>query len=137
MRHRVVPIRNGIPEFPPQLGIQHGDGAIGGDAVSLGVGGVVFQGAQRERVFVEVLRFAQQLRDEIAAANVVREIAEKVAAQRIISHVLDDAAAVGVGVRLFQILRRRARKSFQQMILEGRIPNGVDDRFVGENRIPV
>src|SRR5687767_6675343 len=36
-----------------------------------------------------------------------------------------------------QVLRCRARKSFQQQLLHGRIPNGVDDCFVGERGIAV
>jgi hypothetical protein len=62
------------------------------------------------------------------------EIAEEAAAERIIPHVLKDAASVSVGVSLLQVLRRRAGESFQQQFLDGGIPNGGNDRFVGENR---
>ena len=137
VRHRIIPIGHITSVFPPQLGIQHRHRAIGGNAVPLGIGGIVFQRAQSERIFVEVLRFADQRRDEIAAADVMREIAEKAAAERIISHVLNDAASVSVGVRLLQFLRRRVGESFEKQLLEGGIPNRIDDCFVGENRIAV
>jgi len=46
-----------------------------------------------------------------AAADVVREVAEQAAAERVVSHVLDNASAINVSVRLLQILRRRRRES--------------------------
>ena len=116
VRHRIIPIGHSTPVFPPQLGIQHRHRAVGGDAVPLGIGGIVLQRAERERIFVQVLRFADQRRDEIATADVMREIAEKAAAERIISHVLNDAASVSVGVRLLQLLRRRVGESLQKQL---------------------
>ena len=137
MRHRIVPIGHVISIFAPQLGIQHRHRPVGRDAVPLGIGGIVLQRAESERVFVEVLRLADQRRDEVPTADVMREIAEKAAAERIISQVLNDAATVGVGVRLLQLLRGCVGKSFEEQFLEGGIPHGIDDGFVGENRIAV
>ncbi len=132
---RIVPIGHIISVFPPQLRIQHRHRAISGNTVSLGIGGIVFQRAQSECIFVEVLRFADQGHDEIAAADVMREIAEKVAAERIISQVLNDATPIRVGVRLLQLLPSGAGKSFEKLFLEGSIPNRINDRFVGQDRI--
>ena len=84
VRYRIIPIRDIAPEFPPQFGIQHRHCAIGGQAVPFRIGGIVLQRAEHKRVFVEILRVADQLHDEVAAADVMREITEKVAAERII-----------------------------------------------------
>ena len=66
--------------------------------MALRVGCVVGQRAQREGVFVDVLRAAHQVHHEVAAADVVHQIAEKTAAERIIADVLKDAAGVSIGV---------------------------------------
>ena len=65
------------------------------------------------------------------------EVAEQVAAERVIPHVLDDAAAIGVSVGLLQFLRRCRGEPLQQHLLNRRIPNRIDDRFVGEHGIAV
>ena len=135
VRNRIVPIGHVPSVFPAQRGIQYRHRAVGSNAVPLGIGGIVFQRAQSECIFVQVLRFADQFRDEIAAADVMGEIAEKAAAERIISHILNDAAPIRVSVRLLQLLRRRSGKPFEKQFLEGSIPDRIDDRFVGENRI--
>ena len=70
------------------------------------VGREVRQRAQRERILVEILRLANHVDDEVAAADVMRQIAVELAAERIVAQVLNDAAAVGVGVRLRQIRPR-------------------------------
>jgi hypothetical protein len=69
VRDRIIPIGHSTAVFPPQLGIQHRHRAVGGEAVSLGIGGIVFQRSQSECIFVEVLRFADQRCDEITTAT--------------------------------------------------------------------
>ena len=134
---RIIPIGDIISVFPPQLGIEDRYGAVRGKAVPFGIGGIVLQCAQSERVFVEVLRFANQSLNEITTANVMREIAEKAAAERIISHVLNDAAPIRVGVRLLQLFRGRVGESLEKQLLKGSVPDRIYDRFVGENRVAV
>lgn len=72
------------------------NGAIAADAVPFGIGrSARVRGARKHK------------------------IAEKAAAEWIISHVLDDAAAVSIGVRLVQRFRRRAWKPLQQQRPDG------------------
>ena len=70
------------------------------------VGGVMRQRAQRECILVQILRLANQVENEVAAADVVRQIAVELAAERIIAQILNDASAVGVSMRLGQLIRR-------------------------------
>ena len=49
------------------------------------IGSVMSQGTQRERVFVEVLRFANQRDHKISAAHIMRQITKKATAERVIS----------------------------------------------------
>ena len=77
------------------------------------VRGIVRQRAGGESVFVEIFGVSQQRQDEIAAADVVREVAEKRAAVRVVPHVLNDGSAIGVGLGPAQILLGCTRKFFQ------------------------
>ena len=70
--------------------------------MALRIGRVVGQRSQREGQFVQRLRFANQVQDEISGTHVMHQVAEELAAKRVVAHVLDDASPVGTGVRLDQ-----------------------------------
>ncbi len=59
------------------------------------------------------------------------------AAVWIVAHVLDDEPAVGIRLRLAQLLFGGTRKTGQQERLDVRLPDCIDDGFVGEYRISV
>ena len=67
----------------------------------------------------------------------MKQIAEQLAAERIVAHILDNAAAVCVCVRLDQLVRGRIWESFQQQRLDILIPSAIDNRLMGQNRICV
>jgi hypothetical protein len=96
---------------------------------------VVLQRAECKGVLVKRLGVANERDNEIAAADVVRQIAEETAAEGLIAHVLDDASAVGEGVRFNQLLRRGRGKTLQQGLLERVFPNGVDNGLVREDGV--
>ena len=114
VREGIVRICDGIAEFRAKLRVEQRHRDVGGHAVAIVVGREVRQRAQRERILVEILRLANQVDDEVAAADVMRQIAIKLAAERIISQVLDDAAAVSVGVRRRQFSAVAAGKRFRR-----------------------
>ena len=68
-----------------------------------------------ESILVQGLRLSDQVDDEIAAANVVRQVAEERAAERVVARVLDDRAGVCVGVSVQQLLRSRGGKRFSRV----------------------
>ena len=69
---------------------------------------------QCESVFVDIARFPKQIIDEIAGADVVRELAEEFIAEGIEAHVLHDAAAVGIRVGFAELGVRGTGKTRQQ-----------------------
>ena len=77
------------------------------------IGGIVRQCSQSESILIKVLGFADQVEDEIAAADVMCQIAEELAAERIIPQILNNASSVGVCVCLRQLFRGGSRKSFE------------------------
>src|SRR5580700_11384842 len=132
MSQRILLVRNSVAVFFFEFGIEKRNGAIGGDAMAVIVGGVVGQRADRECEFVQVLCIAKQSLHKISASHVVRQVAEKMAAVWVIAHVLDDRAAVGIGLRLTQLLFSGSRKTGEQKRLDMCFPNRIDDGFVGE-----
>jgi hypothetical protein len=65
---------------------------------------IVRQGAEREREIVQAAGLTNEGEDEVAGADIVREVAELLAAVRVITEVLDDGTAIRVAVRLFELL---------------------------------
>src|SRR6185369_1993641 len=114
VRLRVFNVRHPLPIFGAQLWIKHGDRAVHRHCVPVVIGNVVRERTQSERVFIEILRFSEQRFDEVAASYVVHEVGEELASERVITHVLNNRAAIGVSVRLSQLLGGRMRKPFQQ-----------------------
>ena len=75
---------------------------------------VVRQCAQREGVLVDVLAFKQQLSNEISAANVMHQVAEFLTAKWVVAEILNDGAAIGISVRLFELVFRQPWISLAQ-----------------------
>src|ERR1035438_5836685 len=64
---RIVGIRYQFSELQLELRVEQRNCPVNGQWVTIIVGGIVRQRSQRERVFIEVLRVADQVEDEIAA----------------------------------------------------------------------
>src|SRR6266853_1488292 len=97
--------------------------------------GVVRKRAEGERVLNDVFGVPQQRKDEIAAADVMREVAEEGAAIWVVAHILNDRAAVSVGLRPAEILFGRLREFLPEERLDMRLPSSIDDGFVRENSV--
>jgi len=96
------------------------------------------EGAEGEGVFIEVaigFGVAEVRLNEIAAADVMREVAEKMAAVGVVAHVLNDGAAVGEGVGFAEIVGRGIWKMGFEDGEDVLRPGGIDDGFVGQNGI--
>ena len=124
-----------FPNFNAELRVEQRHRDVHGHAMAIIVSRVMRQRAQRECIFVEVLRISNQVQNEVAAPDVVRQIAVKLAAERIIAQILNDASAVGISVGLDQLIRGGGGKSFQEQGLDGTVPSGIDDGFVREDGI--
>src|SRR5437870_2146065 len=105
--------RNAVAVFLPEAWIQNRNGAVGAKPMTVVVRRVVRERTEGESILVDILSVSPQSLDEIAAADVMRKVAEKGAAVRVVAHVLNDGAAVGVGLRPAQILLGCQREFFQ------------------------
>src|SRR6185369_17810765 len=99
------------------------------------VRGIMRQRAQGEGVLVNILTLAQQFQHEVAAANVMHQIAELYAAEGIVAQVLDDGAAIGVGMRLGDLLFRESGIALQKEGTKGVSPEQVNNLFVSQDGI--
>ena len=107
-------IRNAVTVFFAQARVENRNRAIGAEAVPVVVRGVMGKGADGKSVFIQVFRVTQECQDEIAAADVMREVTEKGAAVRVVAHILNNGAAVGIGLSPAQIFFGGLGKLFQQ-----------------------
>src|SRR2546430_5858075 len=103
---------------------------------------VVVRGAVRERtdgesVLVYIFGVSQQSLDEVTTADVMREVAEKGAAVWVVAHILNDGAAIGVGLCPAQILLGGLREFLQQQRPDVRLPSRIDDGLMGEDCVCV
>ncbi len=126
--------RTDLPYFARSFGYSNGDRLIDG-RVTGDVRRIVRQGAQCEGVLVDILAFEQQLADEVSAADVMHQVAEFPAAERVVAEILDDGAAIGVGVRLSDLVFRQSRISLEQEGLDLVGPEQVHDFLVRQNGI--
>src|ERR1035441_2181281 len=101
---------HGGPVLPRQRGVCDANGQID-VGMSVDVGNVVGERSQSESVLIEVLRIAEHRQNEVAGADVMCQIAEDMITEGIVANVLDDAAAVGIGMGFYQVLRRGIGKS--------------------------
>ena len=65
----------------------------------------------------------------------MREVAEEGAAIRVVAHVLNDGAAVGVGLGATQVFLRGLRIFFQKQGLDVALPRRVDDGFMRKDGV--
>src|SRR4029077_4425548 len=137
MPQPAVLIGNAVAELLPQAGIQNRNSSVSAEAVTVVVRRVMRKRAGGESVLIEIFRIPQQREDEIAAADVMREVAEKGVPVRVIAHILNDGAAVGVSLRSAQIFFGCLREFFQQQRLDVRLPNRIDNGFVREDSVGV
>src|SRR6266404_2076526 len=131
----VICVENAVAIFLPQARIQNWNSSIDAEAVTVVVRGVVRKRAEGERVLNDVFGVPQQRKDEIAAADVMREVAEEGAAIWVVAHILNDRAAVSVGLRPAEILFGRLREFLPEERLDMRLPSSIDDGFVRENSV--
>jgi len=113
VRERIFFIGDRVAVFSLQFGIEDGNGAIGGDAVSVVISRIMGERSQRESVAIQILGIAQKRKDEVPAADVVRQIAEKMISMRVIAEVLDNGAAVGVPVSFLELFVRCIGKALE------------------------
>src|SRR5262249_23682375 len=111
------------------------DGAIRSQWMAVRIGYIMRQSAQRKGIFVQTRGIAQHCRNKIAAAHVVSEIRKKFRTERVIAHVLNNAAAVCVGVRSLQVAIGYPRKALTKQWLDRIIPDGINDGFMTQNRV--
>ena len=76
-----------------------------------------------------------QRRDKVPAAHIVSQIAKSARRERNVTHVLRQASAVRIGVGLLELLLGGVRKSLQQKGTDVRLPSGIDDRLMSQNRV--
>src|SRR5215472_8250595 len=93
------------------------------------------QRAKGERQFVDVLRVVNQLQDKVAAADVMEQVTEKLVAGRIVTHILNQAAAVGIGMGAAQVIFCGIGITLQKETLEVALPDEVDYLLVGEHGV--
>ena len=96
---------------------------------------VMGEGADGECEVVGSFGFVEERADEVAAADVVEEVREVGFAERIVAEVLNEASAVGIGVRFAEFSGGEGREALKQEGLDGVGPGEVDDLLVGEDRV--
>jgi hypothetical protein len=94
------------------------------------------QSAQGKCVFIQVFGFCEKRKDEIAASDIMGQVAEEFAAKRIVTHVLDNRAAINIRMGLQEIFWVRIRETLQELRHNVVLPGCVDDRFMGQDRVP-
>src|SRR4051812_49259327 len=136
MRARVLVVGDDVAVALAQLGVLAGGGLVY-RRVAVGVGGVVSEGAEGEGVLVWVLRFADEVGDEVAGADVVGHVGEQLAAEGVVADVLDDGAAVGVGVSLLDLIVGDGGIAAAKQGDDVGLPGEIDDLLVREDGIGV
>ncbi len=134
VRFRIVGIGNFTSVLGPELGkFQRHD--LVDDGMPHVIGGVMRQRPQREGVLVDVGRFFDQGGNEFSAAHIVQQVAEIFIAAGVVTHVLNQAAAVGIGVRLPKVVCSGLGKPVQEHRLNLVLPRQIHDFFVSEDRV--
>jgi len=91
--------------------------------------------ADAEGKFVEVVDSLIRFGGEVAAADVVGEVAEEFVAERVVAEILDEAAAVGVGVGFDEFVRSGVGIALKEKRFYFVLPQDVNDLFMGEERV--
>ena len=103
--------------------------------MSVGIGVVMGQGTQREGEFIYIAGVVDQIFYKITRAHVMQQVRKIVAAVRIVADVLNDAAAVCVGMRLGELFRRGLRKTPKQKRDNVILPREVYNFLMRKNRV--
>ena len=130
-------VGDAMPELVAKLGEFDGDGEVGGFGVADAVADVVGEGADGEGELVGVTGVAEEVDDEVAGADLVGEVGKELVAEGVVADVLDDAAAVGVGTGVLDLLGREVRVAALEKGNDGAIPGEIDELLVGEERVGV
>ena len=120
-----------------ELGEGIGDGGIDGGMAG-DVGGVVGQGSEGEGVLIDVpgfLGFGEHVGNEVSATHVMGQVAEEMVAEGVVADVLDEAAAVGIGVGGAHLVVGRAGKAREEHGAKLRFPEEIDDLLVGQDGV--
>jgi hypothetical protein len=91
--------------------------------------------SQREGVLVAILAFEQKFVDKVTAADLVRQIAELPVAERVVAKILNGRAAIGIGVRLRDLVLRKPGKVLSQKRLNLVGPEHVDSFLVSQHGV--
>src|SRR5580700_3129439 len=113
------------------------DGNVNRVAMADRIANVVGERAKREGQLVDVVRFVNQVGDEVAGADVMGEIAEEPVAKGIVARVLDGGSAIGVGASFTKLGGRGVGVAAEKQRLDGRVPRDIDESFVSEKGISV
>ena len=113
MRRGVLGIANGVAIFRAQLRIMERDRLVD-RRVAIDVRDIVRERAQRKGIFVGILAFSHQLQNKVPGADVMGQVAEVLVAEWVITQILNDRAAIGIGVRLPKLVFGKFRKALQQ-----------------------
>jgi hypothetical protein len=135
VRGRIIAVGDLIAEFAAEFGEENRDGFINRDRVAFDVRSVMGDGSEGEGVLVKIAGFVDESLDKISGADIVDEVTEELTAERIVPEVLDDAASIRVRVGFEEIVFGSIGGSFLERRFEGVGPDGVDDGFVGEDRV--
>src|SRR4029077_1990374 len=106
VRQLVFFVGDRVAVFFLEMGVQDRDRAIRADGVPVIVRGVVSQRAEREGIAVEIAGIAEEGQDKIPAADVMSQVAEKNSSGGKVPQVWDEGPAVGIAVRLLELLPR-------------------------------
>jgi len=95
----------------------------------------VREGSDGEGEFIGGLRVAQKVEDEVSAADVVSEVGEERVAEGVVAEVLNGAAAIGVGMSLFDLGLGQGGEALEQERTDGLFPGKVDELLVSLDRV--
>ncbi len=126
----IVGVGHLLAELLTQLRIDFRYDAIGRFGMTRRVGDPVRERAERERVFVPVVRRGDQVVDEGPRLHVVHELGEELVAEREIAEVGDVRSAIGERTRALEVGRRITALDLG---CECGVPALVDDGLVGEH----
>src|SRR6185437_1268023 len=129
----ILIVNDYVSVFAPKFWIKQRNGVVDGETMAVIVCDVMGEGAEREGVLVEISGIANQSPDEISATHIVSEIAEELVSEGIVAHVLNDGAAIGVCVGLFQLVRSRVRELLQEQRFNDGVPFAVNNRLMTED----
>ena len=73
--------------------------------------------------------------NEVSAADVMHEVTEFSAAEGVVAEVLNDRAAIGIGVGLLDLVVRQSGESLQEKGTNFVRPEKINDFLMCQNRI--